>query len=306
MKKFVFSKKRMLSVTAAVLVLALCLPLVQTKTARADSAGSVKPFIAFGSDLTKSQKKTVLDQFGLTSSELADYETITITNKEEHEYLDKYLDKSVIGTRALSSVKIEEADAGSGIDVEVHNISFCTKEMYTNALATAGVSDARVVVGAPFKLSGTAALVGAMKAYGAMTGDVIDEESADAANNELVVTGDLGQDIGQDKASELVALVKDKVVSGDLDSKEDIQNAVEDAARELNITLTDEQKQKLTELMDKIKNLDINVDTLKKQAEGIYDQLKDLNISMDDAKGILEKIADFLSGIWDKIRGLFG
>lgn len=306
MKKFIFSKKRIVSVTAAALAFAMCISLIQPSQAQADSAGGVKPFIAFGADLTKSQKKTVLDQFGLTSSELADYETITVTNKEEHEYLDKYLDTSVIGTRALSSVKIEEADAGSGIDVEAHNISFCTKEMYTNALATAGVSDAKVVVAAPFNISGTAALVGAMKAYGAMTGDVIDEESADAANNELVVTGNIGQDIGQDKASELVALVKDKVVSGDLTSEEDIEKAVEDAAKELNITLTDEQKQQLSDLMDKIKNLDINVDTLKKQAEGIYDKLKDLNISMDDAKGLLEKIADFLSGIWDKITSLFG
>ena len=62
------------------------------------------------------------------------------TNAEEHKYLDTYLDKSVIGTRALSSVKIEEADAGAGITVETHNISFCTEEMYTNALVTAGIS----------------------------------------------------------------------------------------------------------------------------------------------------------------------
>ena len=51
-------------------------------------------------------------------------QTITVTNKEEHQYLDEYLASKVIGTRALSSVMIEEADAGSGIEVETHNISF--------------------------------------------------------------------------------------------------------------------------------------------------------------------------------------
>ena len=74
-----------------------------------------------------------------------------MTNQDEHKNLDSYLDKSVIGTKALSSVKIEEADAGSGVTVTTHNISFVTEEMYTNALVTAGINDATVTVAAPFK-----------------------------------------------------------------------------------------------------------------------------------------------------------
>ena len=146
-------------------VLALCLGMIGTGTitARADSV-EVKPYIAFGADLTSSQKNKVMELLGVTKEELADYETITVTNQDEHKNLDSYLDKSVIGTKALSSVKIEEADAGSGVTVTTHNISFVTEEMYTNALVTAGINDATVTVAAPFKISGTAALVGAMKA----------------------------------------------------------------------------------------------------------------------------------------------
>lgn len=127
------------------------------------------------------RKSAGKEAFGITNEELADYQTITVTNKEEHQYLDEYLASKVIGTRALSSVMIEEADAGSGIEVETHNISFCSKEMYTNALVTAGISDAKVTVAGPFPISGTAALVGAMKAYGEMTGEGVDEASSDAA-----------------------------------------------------------------------------------------------------------------------------
>lgn len=287
-------------------LLSLCLffAVCSGPVVRADSV-EVKPFIAFGADLTGAQKNTVLGQMGISRGELADYETIQVTNKEEHEYLDAYLDKSVIGTRALSSVKIEEADAGSGIEVETHNVTFCTEEMYTNALATAGISDADVVVAAPFEISGTAALVGAMKAYGTMTGDVIDEDNADAATNELVVTGELGESLGKDKAAQVVALVKDKVVGGDLSSDEDIKNAIDEAEDELDVHLTDEQKQKLKSLMDKINSLDLDVDNLKKQAQGIYDKLKDLDIDLDQAKGFLEKIADFFKGLWEKITSLF-
>lgn len=289
---------------AGALLLALGLQISNVPVAKADSV-EVKPFIAFGANLTVSQKDTVLSQMGISRDELADYETIEVTNKEEHEYLDEYMDKSVIGTKALSSVKIEEADFGSGISVETHNISFCTEEMYTNALATAGISDADVVVAAPFEISGTAALVGAMKAYGTMTGDVIDSDSADAATNELVVTGELGESLGKDKAAQMVALLKNKVVGGNLSSEEDILDAIDEAADELDIQLTDEQRRELESLMEKIKGLDLDIDKLKDQAQGIYDKLKDLDVNLDEAKGFFEKIADFFSQLWDKITSWF-
>lgn len=298
------SKRHILlrALPVAALLLALCLQI--SPAAKADSV-EVKPFIAFGANLTVSQKDTVLSQMGISRDELADYETIEVTNQEEHEYLDEYMDKSVIGTRALSSVKIEEADFGSGISVETHNISFCTEEMYTNALATAGISDADVVVAAPFEISGTAALVGAMKAYGTMTGDVIDSDNADAATNELVVTAELGESLGKDKAAQMVALLKNKVVGGNLSSEEDILDAIDEAADELDIQLTDEQRQELESLMEKINGLNLDIDKLKDQAQGIYDKLKDLDVNLDEAKGFFEKIADFFSQLWDKITSWF-
>ena len=52
-----------MSVAAGVMALIMCLfPVRET---RADSVG-VKPFIAFGADLTAKEKKEVVKQFGLT------------------------------------------------------------------------------------------------------------------------------------------------------------------------------------------------------------------------------------------------
>ena len=72
------------------------------------------------------------------------------------------MDKSVIGSRALSSVLVEGKKDGNGIRVTTKNITYCTPGMYENALATAGIKDADIVVAGPFKISGTAALVGAI------------------------------------------------------------------------------------------------------------------------------------------------
>lgn len=295
--------KALKSMIAGVLTVAMCFS--SGMVVKADSI-DVKPYIAFGADLNSSQKAKVMELMGVTEAELPDYETIEVTNQDEHKYLDSYLDKSVIGTRALSSVKIEEADAEAGITVEAHNISFCTEEMYTNALVTAGISDANVTVAAPFSISGTAALVGAMKAYGTMTGEEIDSDNADAATNELVLTGELGDSIGKDEAAQLVALVKNKVLSEGLDSEEEIKNAIDEASEELNINLTDEQKTKLSNLMKKIGGLDLDMDKLKNQAQSIYDKLKNMDIDLDGAQGFLDKIKGFFSSLWDKIKGWFG
>ena len=83
-------------------------------------------YIAFGQDLTNSEKQKVLASFGITEEELKDYKTIEITNQEEHEYLGEYIESSVIGKRALSSVMIVKTEEGSGINVTTDNISYCT------------------------------------------------------------------------------------------------------------------------------------------------------------------------------------
>ncbi len=292
-------------------IAALGMVLMPVSVSKADAVvGDEKPYISLGSDLTKEQKNTVLSLLDVTEEELADYEVIQVTNEDEHDYLDEYLSDSVIGTKALSSVRIEKAEEGKGISVVTKNITYCTSGMYTNALITAGITDAEVTVAGPFNLSGTAALVGAMKAYSTMTGEDLKKENADAATNELVLTGELGQELGAEKAEELVALVKQRVLDGDVETVEEVKGIIQESAGELDVKLTAEQEQKLAELLEKIKNLDLDVDKLKQQAEDVYNRLKDLDIDLDQAKGIFEKIIQFFTEIAEKIAnwfaGLFG
>ena len=66
---------------ALISALTLVLCFVPGKYTFADSV-SVKPFLAFGADLSTKEKAQVMKQFGITNEELADYQTITVTNKE--------------------------------------------------------------------------------------------------------------------------------------------------------------------------------------------------------------------------------
>lgn len=157
-----------------------------------------KPYLALGADLTADQQHTVLSYMGIEAADFDKYDVVYVSNAEEHQYLDSYVPKKQIGTKALSSVLVSLADSGNGLKVSTYNINYCTAGMYKNALATAGVEDANVIVAGPFPLSGTAALVGTFEAYEKLTGKELDESVVDAAMDELVTTGDLEQSIDGD------------------------------------------------------------------------------------------------------------
>ena len=289
-------KRIMAGMLAAITVLGSLAAPMSVKADQIDA-----PYLALGADLNETEKSTVLSLLEINEADLSHYQVITVTNADEHKYLDSYLDASVIGTRALSSVLIEKKDKGNGIKVTTNNITYCTTGMYQNALATAGVTDADVHMAGPFNISGTAALVGAMEAYSNMTGETLKAENAAAAT-----TSDLGESIGDKKqAEELVGAVKEAVVSNDLSDPEEIEAVVDDAAKEMDIQLSDEDKQKIVSLMQKISSLDLDVDALKEQAKDLYNKLEslDLNINQEQVKGFFSKIVSWCKNLWSSIFG---
>jgi uncharacterized protein YpuA (DUF1002 family) len=269
-------------------------------TVKADAVSDASPedvYVSFGADLKDDEKEKVMDLLGVDEDELENYTVGEITNEDEHKYLGEYLDDSVIGTRALSSVAVVIGNEGDGIDVETKNISYCTPGMYTNALITAGIKDADVIVAGPFEITGTAALVGAMRAYAELTGETISAESMDTAVNELVVTSQMAQDgnISADDVEQLMAFVKAKVVEENLDNDEAISKAIDQGAEELGITVTDEEKQTIISLMKKINGLDLDLDSMKEQAKDLFNKLEDMGIDKEQAKNFFQKIVDALT-----------
>ena len=262
-----------------------------------------KPYLALGGDLTADQQHKVLEYMGIEASDFDQYDVVYVTNEEEHKYLDAYVPKEKIGTRALSSVMISLADEGNGLKVSTYNINYCTAGMYKNALATAGVQDANVIVAGPFELSGTAALVGTLEAYEKLTGEELNEDVVDAARDELVTTGELEQSIDGDAedVEAMIADLKAKIASGDLDTKEEIEAAIEEAAEKYDLKLSEEDKGKILALLDKLKNLDLDWDSIASQAEDWANQLK---VTLKDA-GVWNQICAFFQKLLDAIKSFF-
>jgi uncharacterized protein YpuA (DUF1002 family) len=263
-----------------------------------------KPYLALGGDLTADEQHTVLSYMGIDAADLDEYDVVYTTNEEEHQYLDEYVPSQKIGTRSLSSVMIALTDEGSGLKISTYNIDYCTVGMYKNALATAGVQDANVIVAGPFSLSGTAALVGTLKAYEELSGETLDDSVVDAAMDELVTTGDLEDSIDGDSEDieAMIAELKAKIANGELDTTDQIADAIDEVASDYGLNISDSDKEKLIELLEKLKGLDLDWDSIANQASAWADQLQ----QVVESKGIGAAIQNFFQKILDAIKSLFG
>lgn len=295
-------KKLTAAFLAATMVLSLPAAGMKVKADAVTDADPSDVYVSFGADLKDSEKATVMELMGITEDQLSGFTVGEITNDDEHKYLGDYLDSSVIGSRALSSVIVVVGKDGDGIDVQTKNISYCTAGMYTNALITAGIENADVIVAGPFEITGTAALVGAMKAYAELTGEVISAESMDTAVNELVVTSQMAEEFDSGDIEQLMAFVKAKVVEGGLDDEAAISDAIDEGAEQLGLTITEEEKQTIISLMKKISELDLDIDSMKQQAKDLFNKLEDMGIDKEQAKNFFQKIID---AIVDFFKGLF-
>ena len=266
---------------------------------------SDKPYLALGADLNDSQRATILSIMGIDAANLSNYDVVYVTNAEEHQYLDSYISSSQIGTRSLSSVVIVQRDKGSGLNISTTNINYCTVGMYKNALTTAGVTDADIIVAGPTPISGTAALVGVLKAYQEMTGKEISDSVVDTALNELVLTGQLEDSlkgVSDAEVEEFIAYIKALIAKDDLTDDAGINGAIE-ACEKYGVTLSDDERQQIIDLIKKINSLGIDLNGLVDYAESLYNSFKNGDGSSNS--GIAAAVGGFFKSIISSVGDFF-
>lgn len=273
MKKF----KKIIPFVVTLSLFASCLPMV----AKADSS----KVVTLGANLSDEQKNEMYDYFGTSADKV---ETIEVTNADERKYMEGIASESQIGTRTYSCSYVEPTESG-GIQVKTANLTFVTSSMIASTLTTSGVENCNVVAASPIEVSGTGALTGIMMAYETASGETLDEGQKEAATEELVTTGELADAIGQEEATDLMNNIKQEVIEDGIADEGEIQDVVEDNADKLNITLTQEQLDKIVALMEKISQYDYDVKALK-----------------DTLENLEGKSEGFFAKIWSSIKGFFG
>ncbi|MFX3625590.1 MAG: DUF1002 domain-containing protein [Ectobacillus sp.] len=256
--------------------------------------------VTLGENLTEQQKQQILNEMKAPK----DATIIIVSNAEEHKYLDKYVPPAQIGSRAISSSMITYTKKGSGLVVQTHNISWVTDDMYTNALITAGIKDANIYITAPFQVSGTAALTGIMKAYETTTEAKIPEEVKQVANEEMVTTAKLGDQVGSEKAVELITKIKEEIAKNPPQTTEDLRALIQKLAEQLGIQLTEEQLNNLVTLFEKMKNLNIDWNQVSNQLTKAKDEVSAF-LKSEEGQTFLEQLKDIFASFIDFIKSLF-
>lgn len=265
---------------------------------KADGEGEAR--VVLGADLSEQEILGIYEDFGISRGSVTE---LTVTNQEERTYLTGLVPDEKIGSRSLSSIYILTTSQEAGLEVTTYNINWCTEAIYKNALMTAGVEHAKVVVSAPFGVSGTAALTGIYKAYEDMTGTPLSQMAKEVAAEELVMTSTLADAIGSEAATALVNELKMVLDETKDMSDQALRDLIIQLAKDQNVTLTDSDIDQLISLVRSLEKLDIGA--LKDKLDEVARTLEQVKKASQGMSGILEKAGDILSNLGDMISDFF-
>lgn len=287
-------KKRIIAIVCLAVMLFTLVP-----GALADEVGESR--VTIGADLTAAQIAAIYTDFGLTQGDVTE---LKVTNAEERSYLAGLVSEKKIGTVALSCLYIEIMPEGSGLDITLKNINYCTGDMYKNALATAGITDAKVMVTAPYPVSGTGALTGAYKAYEDITGVSLNEVAKAVGAEELVVTGELAEFVGSAEAAGIIAELKTMLDQTAGMSDDEVRAEIQYIADMYNVSLTSGQINQILNLVRKLEGLD--EEALQNRLTSIAKTAETAGKAANTASRVYESVKNFFGSVGNFFSKLFG
>lgn len=260
------------------------------------------PIVVYGGDLSADEKAQVAESLEVSGE--AEVEEIEVTGQD----LVKYITDGDARARMYSSAKITRTEEGEGLVIEIatpDNITQVTTEMYANAMLTAGIENATVEVAAPKAVTGHSALVGIYKAY-EVNGEELDPERTDVASDELSVATELSEGgVDQEKVSELLTEIKKQIAEQNPATREDVAQIVEEQLSRLQIELSPEDRQLLVDLMDRIRQLDIDFSKWSTELEDLSKTIEDKIGTIVNDEGFWENVKQFFRDLANAVRGLF-
>ncbi|WP_203334177.1 DUF1002 domain-containing protein [Planococcus beigongshangi] len=292
--------KKLIATIAMILTISMILPSMAMANVGINEKFGV-PIVVYGGNLSEAEKASVSED--LSVEDEAEVEEIEVTGED----LVAYIKDGDARARMFSSAKITRQDEGKGLVIQIvtpDNITQVTAEMYANAMLTAGIENATVEVAAPKPVTGHSALVGIYKAY-EVNGEQLDPERTDVANDELEVATELAENVDEAKVSELLTEIKKQIAETNPASREDVEKIVEEQLSKLQIELSPEDRKLLTDLMDRIRQLDIDFSKWSTQLEDLSKTIEDKLGSIVNNEGFWNSVKEFFRNLADTVRSWF-
>lgn len=261
-----------------------------------------QPIVVYGESLTEEQKEQVRRLLDVDDPSMVQEHIVTA------EDLVNYINGDP-NSNMYSSAKIIRKEDGHGLEVKIMNpesITQVTKDMYANALLTAGIENAVVEVASPLKVTGHSALTGIYKAYH-VEGESLNQDRMEVANEELSLATKLAEKEGmdQEKVSELLTQIKQAISEQNPASKEEVEQIIQEQLDKLNLELSPEDRELLINLFEKMRTINIDFDSVRSQLETLANDIRGRIEDVTGDTGFFQAIVNFFKKIIEWIASLF-
>ncbi len=289
----------------------------------------------YGAGLKDSpQKEQIAKLLGTKDDDIVDY----VYGNDTEKYINYRYDDSIL----FSSIRIMEKNSGGlkiDIDETYGKITQISPQTYQNALITAGVTNADVVIAAPHDVTGESALTGIYKAY-EVQGDSLNPEYTKNAQDELNTISDItSENEGKDGFSEaqlnkaiteIKITIINQINNGANLTEDDIRQIVDEKIKDngLDGIVTEEQKTQIINIIIQIKNSGFfneeSATKILESSKNLLNQIKDSDAFKDakdkaknlgndikdfaeseEGQGIIESIKSFFRSLFESIKNLF-
>ncbi|WDH74952.1 DUF1002 domain-containing protein [Exiguobacterium marinum] len=284
--------KPVLALTIGTIVFTCALPKVGAEAIVNDT------IVTLGESLSSEQEKWVLERMEAPEG----IEPIIATAADEEKYLGDSVPQAQRGGGMYSSARIKLTD-GTGLDIQTENVTWVTKDMYANALVTAGVTDADIYITSPINVTGTSALTGIMKAYdqtAAETGIKLSDERKELAQEELAVTSEIGKTVGQEDVAGLMNDIKAEIANQMPETNVEIRDIVIQVLNQNNVQLSEGQLDQLTTLFENMQQANLDWSSI---SNGLKDAGQDVQafLEQEEVKGFFARLFEAISNFFKSL-----
>lgn len=108
-----------------------------------------------------------------------------------------------------------------------------------------------------------------------------------------------------EEVEEVIEFIKDKLAEGDLETDEDIQDAIEEGEDKFQVTLTEEEKEKILNVMHKMKDLGLDPEKMLDRAKEMYTKFGDELVDNAEAtvkETVKNSVTNYFSDFGKRIK----
>ncbi len=239
--------------------LGVILPAVLLIASAATSAAQTptgQQVVTYGADTTQAERQELAQLFGVDAAAQA----TTVTTQDMLQVLQGTGLPVAATDKSISSSVLTCLNHGDGLTVRTQHISRITAPVYANAMVTAGVGDATVLVAAPQAnpVTGETALVGVLRAYPQCQGGKQPEQArVNLAYEQIARTVALAGPSGDlTKASATMLDAAQPVITGQARDDAAVGASLDRAAQAQGIAVPPTQRGDLVTFLTKLGGLD--------------------------------------------------